>query len=425
MKHLPLSILLMVALLAMAASGQVLICNIGDDGFDVGCCNAPQPNLPVFPSVTSSARWGCLLNCQFENDFMASLTLGAPQFVTCDQALISIGVTPLAAVGPSFSGFLVAKYARTWTRPSSSPLGGPGAQVWRFLLNGDVVFQPNPTGAVGCPVPSCAGATTANVPVHLWGSIDYICTPPTPISPGGWEIRLDLTHGPGCLQHAPWSARPLAGPAGHPERSYHLLAPSTFIFGPHPAPAGGIAGDSVRDALVTPSSAVFYQCFGEADVVQGSLSTVTQNCLCTSVVPVTGPWHHQDLNVSVACGPALTLGVSSVSLPGFITPTGLVALTLGSYGTPAGGPGEDLTIYWGVFQYAPPCAPNNFPFHVVHGVGTSGIPGVTFPPTPGIAPFQDFLDFQNHKLLSSPLGPFQPGFGAPAVGDEVFSFNLF
>src|SRR5262245_9036691 len=44
---------LLAALLAVPAAGQLIPCFLGDDGFNVGCCATPNPNLPNFPGIQS------------------------------------------------------------------------------------------------------------------------------------------------------------------------------------------------------------------------------------------------------------------------------------------------------------------------------------------------------------------------------------
>ena len=420
MRKLCVLSLALILALAGSVSAQLVPCNIGDDGFNLGgCCQIPQPNLPNFPGIQTSARWGCLNSCSLEADFLVNLNLTPPNFVACDQALIQVNVMPAAPGAPAFSGLLIGKYVRTWGLPSAA--GTAGEQVWRFTVNGELVSNPTTvSGGIPCPVPPCVGPNLQGT-IHVWGSIDYICQGVTSTGIPNWRIRMDLSHGPGCLQHAPWTTTPLVGAPAHNSRSYHLVAPSTFIWLASNEPQGALLADSARESQLNPFTGA-YNCFTEARVLQGQINTVSANCLCQNVTPVIGPWRHQNLNAVVVCG-GMTSVVNNLPLPGTPFPTGLTALNLGRY-IGAGGTtmGQELTVYWGVLQYNVFCG-NNFPVHVVHGVATRGQPGFLFGAGPVAAPMSVFMDFQNHKPLVS-LAAGIPGFGSTAIADQVWSFNM-
>ena len=415
-------ILYLLLALALPLVAQPAPCNIGDDGFNIGCCNPVfQTNLPAFPNMQSGGRSACILNCNVDALGQVAVVLAPPTFVTCDIALIAITITPTSVSAPGYSGLLIAKYARTWTEPSL--FGASGPQVWRFIVNGDLFATPSPIApGIGCPYPSEVGASF-NTPVHFWGSIDYSCEI-TPVSPGpNWRFRLDLNHAPDCIQHAPWSARPLPAALGHPNRSYHIVAPASFVFAPAPEPMGAIGAESVRSSSF---GAAGYLCDGEIPIGTGLLNTVFDNCLCAPA-GIAGPWHHQSLNVLADCN-GVTLPLSSLTLPGFVIPTGLVGLSLGSYVGAAGGgfPGtRDLTVYFGVVEYLGHCQPR-IPINIVHGVATAGPLGQTYSGGfPGGPPglFGTFIDLANNLALSGPTFGF-PTWGEPAWSDLVINLNL-
>ena len=55
------------AALAAPASAQIMPGCLGDDGFNVGCCNTPQPNLPQFPPYSGGGLWGCIKDCNLDS----------------------------------------------------------------------------------------------------------------------------------------------------------------------------------------------------------------------------------------------------------------------------------------------------------------------------------------------------------------------
>jgi hypothetical protein len=138
----------------------------GDDGFDTGCCTAPAPNLPVFPSLTMAADWAEFMGCGVQNQNTCLLVLGQPAMVFCDYALINVFVS--FPGGETISGQLAAKFARTFKQ-----LPNASGQVWRFLVNGDLTCLPNGSTGYGCtsPLPRCA-FPLPNAPIHFDGHVD-------------------------------------------------------------------------------------------------------------------------------------------------------------------------------------------------------------------------------------------------------------
>ncbi len=399
----------------------------GDDGFDVGCCLPPQPNLPSFPPFTESGTYGCLLDCSLEAQFNESVMLSAPNFVTCDLAIIQVTVTGATATAPSFSGFVLAKYERTWMEVLST---GAMRQVWRFLVNGDLNYTLSSIGSgAPCPVPPCA-VPPASLPVHFTGHIDYAldCSLPG-VTGNSWHIALNLNHVTGCLNHASFSARPLVGPPAHTNRTYCLVAPANFVFGPSTVPSGTpLIGESVRSALFN-SSTGLYQCYGEAHVATfGTVQDNFQYCYGCGPVIGAGPaiWHDQEIHGSVSCGPLTVLiPFDTVPVPG-IFPTGMVSMEIGSYvgiNPDAFPTGRSISLNYGVMHYVDNCLPNDFPFFVFTGVGhTGGSPAMLFGSNPAAAPVTKFVDLQSMELLS-PTGTFGPGIGALFLPRKVWSLN--
>lgn len=383
---------------------------IGDDGFAGPCC-APAANLniPQFPAVLSSGVYGCLLDCDLERQFQQRVRISINQFL-CDYAIMQIDVLAGSAGAPVMSGTFYAKYARTFTE--FDPATGQATQVWRWLVNGDFIYTPTAVAGAPCPVP----ATGVNGrPVHFFGSVDYRCGGGSGTTLNPYSVRFDLSHLPRCISNAPWSARPLPPVSTAGNRSYHLVGPAPFSFSPAPPPEGFVPGESVRSSRVSWSN-FNYTCLNEQRM-QGQIQTAGFRCLCGPGAGV-GVRRYADQTFAgrVTCG-GTTVPFNSVPLPG-ITPTGTIALNLGSYAN-----GTRLTVYWGIFQYTDLCTQEG-PFHVVAGSGTSSAGGYRFfntqNPTGGL--LRSAVDLGNAQLLN----PFPPaiGWGAPYVSTVVWNFSL-
>ena len=383
----------------------------GDDGMaSVPCCQPVSTvNIPQFPPFQIKGQYCCLRNCALEASFPVQvITTHFP--VTCDYAIISITVFPSSTTAPGFSGFLLAKYARTWLEPT--PTGAPPDQVWRFLVNGPL----SPTaGATPCPVPP--HSTTP----HFTGHIDYACQ----VNAAGvleFRMAMNLNHLAGCISHNAFSAAPLAGAAAHLDRSYHLFAPGTFVCQNVPEPTGAIGGEALRSTWIPG-----FTCLGEARVIGGGLATANTNCLCLPGTTGPIPWVHQNFKGSIACA-GITVPWFSLPIGGPLPPlpTGFATLPLGSWtGPPTVFPGtRDLAIHFGLLKYGDTCNPNILPYHVVSGVSTSGVPVVNFTPTPPLPPFKVAMDLESSILYNGIFGPWSLGWGTLNMSRVVWNLNL-
>lgn len=389
-----------------------------DDGFELGCCQTPSPNLPNPPQMTLSASYGVYNACTLGYTATAQVILEAPNWFFCDYAAIPIQVW-LPNLMPSGT-VLLGKYVRTWTEPGS--LGLP-QQVWRILVNGDFPIFPSTVCQPPACIPPCTGAPY-NQRAHFVGHIDYACDP---FNPNGFSVALSLSHLPGCLQHAAFSTNSIPALANSPY-SYHLVGPAPFTFTPVPAPQGPLLGDSARTSTLF-FSPLTYLCHGEAAMQPGgSLTTTTTNCLCTSAG---SGWQHQNLTGATCCfGPS---AFQSLPIPGTpLAPTGFAAFGIGQWNAAGSFPGtRELVLYVGVVQDNLTCSPVLNPFHVVTGVGTTTpFASQTFPqvPTPGcpamVSFSRSFIDLQNMLPLSWFPNTF-PGIGSLFVSDYVLSLNIF
>jgi hypothetical protein len=427
---------LMFALLLAAAPGAFGQCfsTFNDDGFDTGCCGPVVPNLPNFPAQTVTSDYGALFGCQ--QLFVVPpfpVTFSAPQWVLCDYAIVNVFIqlTP----NDTISGMLLAKYVRTWGDASTPVL----AQVYRFLVNGDLICNSS-SSIVPCTtlLPRCAA--TGNV-VHFDGHLDYSCNP---LVSSTYQLSYSLNHMQGCVSHAPWSAIPLGGTVKHDDFSYHIVGPAPFTFAASPLPQGAVLGESVRSSYLRMTSGFVYNCMAEARVpnVVGANFLITQvgpHCNCASVDPCT-TMPVNCLVPTVCYAEQFITGVVCCPFPGNVfqgfpiggTPisnTGFLGQSIGSYGPGMFYPSNTtLSTYFGVLTYNDPCLAANWNIHAVVGVGTSG--GFAMPfnnntsacgPPPFLA--TTFIDLQNVLLLSTAPFLFQ-GYGSLSAADVVWSLDL-
>jgi hypothetical protein len=423
--------IILIAVIAFSLStssvfGQPGLCQFGDDGFNLGCCTTPQPNLPTFPTINSTARYGCIRDCSLEAQFGYNVSI-AFQWALCDYAVLTITATPTSAGAPVITTTQLAKYSRTFMEMSAT---GIATQVWRFMLNGYASYAPTSAALVPCPVPP---TVTAGVPVHMIGSIDYICNPfGTTLSP--YRIRMNLNHMTGCFSHAPFSTFPLAGAAAHIDRSYHLVAPGNFVFTGVPAASGAILAEAVRPSIFswTPFN---YTCRTEERVFGGGLNTVNQYCYeCPLSTNLLQPiYADQGLQGVAGCN-GLSTAFSTVPVPGLL-PAGMVTLGLGFWMPTAADPSHvDLLVHIGILNYTDVCTGNG-PIHIVTGTTTRSPtnPVVNFVPAgaPGAGvPYSTAMDLVNVKILpisppfTLPTTSAYPGWGSLFVSDLVFNLNL-
>jgi hypothetical protein len=413
---------LAIFLCLVAALGATAQCPSNDNLSGPPCCQPTATNVPVFPTMTLNGLGACVRDCGVESQFN-TVTVLSPMQVLCDYWFINLTITAPPAVS-IISQTLVAKYDRTWTE---YPVAGAAPlQVWRFLVNGDLVYSSPTTAAGGCPVPLSA-LPPYNLPVHYIGNVDYAFDCAT----GAWQVAYTLTHFCPTESHAPFSARPIAAAAGWPKRTYHFVGPANFVFGLCPAPAGPIVADTTRTSFGLSNPALPYTCLRETQVVQGILQNVQQNCVCFDPTPIGPPprYTHQNLNATETCLGGAVAPIASVPVPLPALFTGLRALTIGAW-TPVATqtyPGTKcISVYLGVLNSPGLCtlATPVIGTHVVSGVGTTGgNPSRLFDtPLPFLAPLQ-FLDLHNMLIFTPPFS-FTPGFGALFASERVWDFNM-
>jgi hypothetical protein len=230
--RLVLSLSMLVAGAATALAQPVCFGPDGLDGSTLNCCQPTSAILPTFPAFQGqSFKYVCFDNCNVQINVNLCAQIGAPQpvlaggGVVCGVYLIRFTMTTCAGGMPTlWSGNMRAHYSRTWIE-SSTPGAVPDIQVWRFLLNGDLVPGTGLPTANPCAFAPCIPASGGKL--HVWGFIDYAgsCT-----SAGGFRVAWALNHGCDFSEHGPGSARP---GAFHPTKSYTWVGPSAgFVVDP-------------------------------------------------------------------------------------------------------------------------------------------------------------------------------------------------
>lgn len=332
----PLALFLLAIFTAPSVAQCVLPDNL--DSTPPACCTAAAANLPHFPGFQQGAKGICWLDCQVSqvNGYMAAWTQPIPGPIKSGGAIpCAMFVSQLFLFSGSaikWRGPMQLIYARTWVE-----IGSPTTyQVWRFLVNGDLLALPA-AGNPPCPVPSCAASF--NHKVHFTGYIDYAldCTNNTFVT--AWM----LTHACDFIDHAAGFPR---GGVFHPDRAYTFVGPgAAFAPGPvQPIEGGAAVLEDLRrfqlPGILPPIGPIL--CELEEPLLSGQLTPQQQFCLCTSS---TGPnqWVNSSLFLGGACGTVVQ------SVPGWFPP-GFLSMGIGAFTNPLVYPGQEV-VRWNVGGY--------------------------------------------------------------------------
>ncbi|MEM7200629.1 MAG: hypothetical protein AAF628_10210 [Planctomycetota bacterium] len=393
-----------------------------DDRLEADCCTTPTPHLPAFPPVMIGGDYRShnvrhpLLGCSVLGSTAVTVTLGAPQQVACNRWNISISVsTPLGLVA---TGVLLGEYSRTFTWNDPSNQVEELSQVWRFMLNGDLTFQPT----IAVTPPPCA--PLFNNAAHFVGSIDYerhAVFDPDEIR-CDWSFRLDLTHHDQGIHHN--VCRPLLSPVtGHVDTRYTLTAPASMIApGPTLTP-GNFTYEATREIDV-----VLGRCYAENDLgPQPTLITRVPDAMC--------PFETFEVIQGTSECAGVARGFQTVPNNPRI-PTGSIAVYLGTHtGTGGAFPG-DLRVFTHVAILGVDWHCNTNPSG--NGVLCHGVTTDTDPLTTGdIHPFGIFkdgmaenhvftmmTDLVNHVLLQEPGPVAVANFGCPDFAELLIQLTL-
>lgn len=398
---------------------------IGDDNMvgppGVPCCFSTTPLLPSFPALPIASQRACLLSCGVENQSPLPAFFTAPTPLFCDLFVSQIFLGPPL---PAAGSLVVMKYSRTWMENSSN---GP-RQVWRFLINTDIVFAAGGAGASPCPMPPCAQVTiTPARPVHFIGNFDYAYECNT----NSWGAWFTLVHYCGYFMHGPSSQRPLPAALSHNDRMYAIAGPVPFTFGATTFPFGFMSADSQRTTDIDLNAIpLLWDCKRENAIAGSLCGSVTAFCPCAPTSTTSGPlWGGFAIGWSVICNANALSSLVPVTMNPYL-PTGMGILGLGTFSGPAGAfPGTREVEAWiGLASGPDPCGTTfSLPFHIVTGTSHhSGDPGTTFPNDSFISVTTDrFFDFQN-MLIPNPSAPggMQMGIGSLFGSSQVWGVCL-
>ena len=194
---------------------------------DEACCDPAVPALPTFPDIDlQDMRYFTWRNCALSRNKEVCVDIGQPTPVASECGYYDIPFTVRtcgAQANTLFSGTMIGIYARTFVETDKDQKNRPVAQVWRFLINGDLEvsqfvidrFGDNPN------IPQSYKAFGNQV--HWHGYLDYRqkCD-----KSGDWSAEWVLNHDCDAYAHPKGSDR--AGVFNR-DRSFNMAGPSTFV----------------------------------------------------------------------------------------------------------------------------------------------------------------------------------------------------
>jgi len=325
----------LVALAAPRAQASLL-----DDLLNGPCCTPTVAQLPQFPGQELETKYICWQDCdvRLSGNVKASLRLRP---AACGYYLLRYNVTNLPGTRTIWSGSLVAAYSRTW---AESQVAGelPNLQVWRFLINGDLVIDPQIVQAFGnntCVVPASYNTFGR---LHVSGYADWVLNCDT----GEWSVAYALGHECDPIEHDnSFSCRP---GTFNRNRSYNWVGPAPgFVCEPNvPVAEGPIRCEAFRRFDFTQPLNMI--CETEQPISQGQIETIGEFCPCGPAVAV-AQYKIQALTASTVCNSFA--GTTPVEVW-----SGLLGKSIGFWTDPDVYPGlERLHLSRGFFDYADGC----------------------------------------------------------------------
>jgi hypothetical protein len=285
-----------ILFLGLAPFASVARAQCGPDGLNGGpCCGPAGVNLPAFPAVTMNAKWIAFDACSSQFTTTYCSHLGIPNPMQGGGALICGAYTIRVQMRDCSSGLFVwngqvdAFYSRNWQ--ASSIAGAINLNVWRFVVNGDLLPGP---GLVSTQYsrPSCISHYPR---LHVTGYVDYVYD----CIAGTWQSAWMLTHECDSVHHAAGTARP---GTFHPNISFTVVAPDAgFVVSPaSPAQSNGaISQQALRrnNWATTPQICTF------EEACQGVFQA--QNALCQCVPTGLSQYVTTTVSAGGACGSAI------------------------------------------------------------------------------------------------------------------------
>jgi len=254
-----------------------------------------DPVLPVncFPAVLNATDYAfgqktlgiCWRQCGIDatanyRGLWSQLTPSSSLPGTVDCGWYNARLQLFQGVNLRWSGSFNVMYSRTWYEGNSAT----PTQVWRYLVNGDMI--PASLAAGPCAVPPCS--TGSNARVRFSGYIDYAVDCLTGVRSNAWMI----THGCDAVDHAP--GYPRAG-VFHPDRYYTFVGPSVgFVPGIVPTIEAGVATqESVRRWDRMPGTTGGATCQHDEPLAFTNFLPFGTTCLCSAGGPM---WYEADIS---------------------------------------------------------------------------------------------------------------------------------
>ncbi len=336
------------------------------DGYDFTgvCCTPANPTLPPFPSITQNIKYMCWRDCQPQLCRDLCVTIGTPRIAAAGGVVFGCGVyfvpvTIKRGAQVLYSGRLIGTYARTWLEDTvPDPIGLKETQVWRFLLNGDLLPSALIQGIANPCVAQCWRTFGA---IYFAGYIDYRNFCPN----NSWTAEWALDHGCDFWAHNADSGRPApVGSVLHPTFSYTFVGPNTFTCSINiPVSAGPVMAESVRSILWFGNQPP--TCLTDDPLVQGSMVPLQDFCPCGAPPAAAPQYTLTDFNGISQCGTQFRTGGAG--------PKPFAQKRLGFFTDAAGGPFKFLLLKMGDVDYIDACLPPPIPTReYFEGVETIG-----------------------------------------------------
>lgn len=397
--------LALVSIFALAASPARSQC--GPDGLDPGpCCAQTFATLPQIPAFQRDARFLCFDGCQLAQNTGYCVNIGPPLpmqvggQVLCGAYNIRIRLRFCGTNNFVWLGYVNAFYTRNW---QESPVPGQILNVWRFVINGDMLPTPLlPAGACNrpaCLVPTPGGYTR----VYFSGYIDYALDCAT----NTWQVALALSHECDSIHHQPGTARPAPGAGLHPTRSFAIVAPgATFVPSVSgPRSDGPVTAEAIRwnNWTSPPPQACTFE-----EPVNGGFFAQNEFCFCSAAG---GPPQYIStlVDVTSVCG--------SSAVPSPLGP--YMQKRIGGWTAAASFPGLEFVLFdFGWLQYRNGCTATAGPQWFEGGETFGGYPAFGFT---GL-----LLDPEFEDLGSCNNSTTNPAvrIGAPHVSNFLLYLNL-
>lgn len=321
--------------LAAASSLATAQCPIPDNLDGGPCCERTELRLPEFPRFSHRALDICFRGCDFNSaDVVAEWSAPVPARRGPVGPVCGLYLSSLTISDPSgnavWRGRMRLTYSRTWLESGA----GTRFQVWRFLVNSDMV--PSLSGVTNpCGVPNCAAAFGNRV--RYTGYVDYAQDCVT----GEFSTAWMLNHDCGRLEHL--AGFPRAGNF-HPGLSFTFVGPSgSFAISPAgPVENGGTNVEVLRRVELPSATSATGACIYEEPLRSAFAESVRQFCLCGGGSGATRQYNLSTLRGHSFCG--TIFDSSSSILPG------LVSKGIGSWTDPNTYPGVEY-LRWNIGSY--------------------------------------------------------------------------